>query len=283
MAVNVNRLQMLNELAAGVGSAQQNSANSIMAQNLIGQAAAQPGGPPPGAAGQIAASLTGAQAGGAVQAQQAATQSTAQQVSLAQGNQQLADSQLLHSMKLNTAKSLNSQMNAFSNLGRGLKEELFDRTMTFERGEQGRKFSNERQLADWAVTSAENQEAAMSRLQKLDQAHQQSIYAMTAAVKRLEAELNREYAQGEQALDQASKQRIQETATALREAIAKKEREAKNKAMRNQGMGQLIGTGVGIAAVSIATGGTATLPALAAAGSLGGGVGGGTGLLAGGL
>jgi hypothetical protein len=81
------------------------------------------------------------------------------------------------------------QREDISKLGRDVKSELFDKNMAFEKDELGRKFNNERQLADYAVASAKSDIELGQRMQAMQQAAQKDIIVLEAAQRALAQEL----------------------------------------------------------------------------------------------
>lgn len=119
------------------------------------------------------------------------------------------------------------QREGLAKLGQDVKQRLFDDRLRFERDEAGRKFSNERQLSDWAVATAGSQEALRDRMQQIEQATQRELVVMKAAAARLEQSIKQNFADSERELDQASKARIiQMKADLDREIEAKSARAA---------------------------------------------------------
>ena len=85
----------------------------------------------------------------------------------------------------------NSQRKQLADLGGDVKQQLFDSRLQFAKDEGGRKFTNERQLADFAITSAKNKMEAAAKLQKIEQAGKMAAQLAAAAHNKVVEELAR--------------------------------------------------------------------------------------------
>lgn len=150
----------------------------------------------------------------------------------------------------------NKQREDLSKLGRDVKQQLFDSRLQFERDDMGRKFSNERQMADWAVATANSREELAGRLQTIQQASERELILLRAAHAKLSQALQQGFDDEKRELDQASKGR-------MIQAKADLERQIEAKAARGAAMGNIIS---GIASGAVA-GFMAGGPAGAAAGA----------------
>lgn len=148
------------------------------------------------------------------------------------------------------------------------KKELYDKQMKFQKDEQGRTVLNERQLADYARVSAQNEQQYAQYAQSAQQINQRNLQAMENAYNLVKEDLVQKYAQAEQAKDQTT---MREIAQMRIDADARIQQE-RNRADNNSAAWGAGGSVLGTAAGAVATGGN---PAGAkAGGALGGALGG---------
>lgn len=158
------------------------------------------------------------------------------------------------------------QREDLNRLGNDVKQKLFDSNMQFEKSERGRKFTNERQLLDYAVANTKDNIELQNTLREMQQAADKDMIMMEAATNKLRQALAQGYAGKKQKLDQATKERI-------KRAIEANEKAMRDKASKAKARGQMI-TGVFTVAGAV-VGGIYGGPAGASAGaSLGGAAGG---------
>lgn len=158
----------------------------------------------------------------------------------------LAKQAFLNSMGISVDRSLTvlstEQAKAVDALGRDVKAKLFDSRMSFEGNEAQRKFANERQLMDFAVASAKNEEDLKNKLQLMEQAGKKELIMMEAAYQKISAALERGFLDNERELDQATKVKLQEMKAAADRARKRKARNAANRRMIVGGV--IMGAGV---------------------------------------
>lgn len=147
----------------------------------------------------------------------------------------LAKQAFLNSIGISVDRSLTvlstEQAKAVDALGRDVKAKLFDSRMSFEGTEAQRKFANERQLMDFAVASAKNEEDLKNKLQLMEQAGKKELIMMEAAYQKISAALERGFLDNERELDQATKVKLQEMKAAADRARKRKARNAANQRM----------------------------------------------------
>jgi len=152
------------------------------------------------------------------------------------------------------------QREDLASMGAFMKQQIFDSRLQFSIKEGKRKFSNERQLADYAILSAENEIQLNEHLRSMQQAHDKEMILLEAAHNKLVQQRKQEFAKQEQDRDQA----LVRDLTIKRNAIrAKMRRKQANRAMWTNSIkgAAIIATAV---AVTVASGGT-TAPAAAVA------------------
>ncbi len=151
-------------------------------------------------------------------------------------------------------------------LGSDIKQQIFDGRLQFAKDEQGRKFTNERQLADFALSSTQNAHELANKLQSMQQAADRDVKLAQAAHNRIV-----------EALKQGSLDRQRELTQQQREELARMKIEA-DKAIRKR-KAKAANTGAiitGVATIAGAVGGGILAgPAGAAVGAQAGGAAGG--------
>ena len=160
------------------------------------------------------------------------------------------------------------QRQDLARLGNGIKEELLDSRLAFESDEAGRKFSNTRQLADYAISSAKSDIEAKDKMQSILNAAKTQELMMGALRDRLATIQQQGFVERQGDLDAQSAIKVAN----LRADAEKRAQKAKSDAANRQSMwssaGSLIGVGAAIA-LAPATGGVSL--AAVGAGAAGGG------------
>jgi hypothetical protein len=225
------------------------TARQIMLQNQLGATQLQPGQPIQTAA-QMAQTIAPqvAEVAGQQAAQQTAS-SQAQVTQLEQQYQSKLEMDRRHQIELASVraqKTVDDRKNQLASMGSDLKQKLFDDTMQFENSELGRKMTNDRQLQDWAILSAQNEQEARDKLQIMQLVAERKIKLLATAEQRLLDAAKRGWLSKEQVLDQAAKEELVRKAQDLRNKIMKEQAKAKNRAMMFQGAGMIIGGIAGI-------------------------------------
>lgn len=121
------------------------------------------------------------------------------------------------------------QREDLAKLGRDVKAKLFDDRLTFEGTAQDRKFTSDRQMADYMVASAKSSEDLQNKAQIMTQNYERKAQLYDQAYKVASAELDRQLKKAEQSKDQVSKKKIIEIKMAFDKEVADKKRDASNK------------------------------------------------------
>lgn len=175
------------------------------------------------------------------------------------------------------------------------KQEMYDSRRQFAEDELGRKFTNERQLADYALLRSKSQEDWLQYQQQTDKLNQRNMQLLQAAQQKLSSQLEYENKAVNQLKDQALKKNLtaQQQAAAqkmlqeklqLRNALAqkqyalaaslqKKQADAANRHAKNAAIGTVAGAVIGGALGSVVPGLGTVLGASVGA-SVGGALGG---------
>lgn len=231
------------------------------------------------AIGQQAAAAKG-QAG--LQAQQQGAQQAQKLGQLAITQEQQDQQVKLQARQLDLAKRarVNSQM--LNNLDSSLKTKLTDEQFQFQKDELGRTLFNERQLMDYKIQTAKSDLDMRDFEDKFRQASQRRMLLLKAAQAKIEQEMQQSFAQGQQKLDQASREKLARAAWELKEKLRREQAEQANRASMFSAGGTLLGGAIGIAATVLTAGAAAPLTpaAIAAGGMLGASIGQGLGTVA---
>jgi len=107
-------------------------------------------------------------------------------------------------------------------LGGYIKQQVFDSRLQFDISEGERRFSNTRQLADFAVLQAENQIDLDNKMRVMKQSYEKESIILKAAQAKIEQRLKYEFQKAEQDKDQALVKELYEKKRALDEEIRRK-------------------------------------------------------------
>jgi len=153
-----------------------------------------------------------------------------------------------------------AQREQLAELGSDVKQQLFDSRLQFAKDEGGRRFTNERQLADFAVSSAQNKIDLANKLGALQNAADRDMKLATTAHNRIVEALKNGSLDRQREMTQAQKMELENMRQAAERAMRRKKARAANT--------RAIITGAATIAVVVATGGTAGA-AIAAGGASG--------------
>jgi hypothetical protein len=135
--------------------------------------------------------------------------------------------------------------NRLASLSTDAKNKILDKQLEFKRDQNNQTYLNERQLADWAIMNAKNEQEFLSYQQQMEQASQRKIQTLEAAYKKIKQTLEHGYIGNKQQMDNDTKLRMKQAANALEEKIQKEYSDfAVRKAMFSAG-GAVVGAVVG--------------------------------------
>jgi len=137
------------------------------------------------------------------------------------------------------------QREDLSQLGTFVRQQVFDSRLQFKIEEGKRAFSNERQLADFAVATAISEQQLQTRMRAMSQAYEKEMIMINAAQQKIMQQLEIEFKKSEQEKNQALIKKLQERRNAL---IEKQKRKQANSNM----FVNIISEGSGIAAATFA-------------------------------
>lgn len=137
------------------------------------------------------------------------------------------------------------QRDDLANLGRDVKQKLFDDRLTFAQDEAGRKFTNDRQLADYDVANAKSKDELQDKLQQVNEAQQRKAYMVDAAFAKVGQQLDQQYQTAVTNQDNATKARLAELKRLWE--IEKQKRERQAGAMSAAVSGAMSGAAAGTA------------------------------------
>lgn len=249
MAVDTTRGRQLQQLAQSLPGANQKvqqglgAARQMQLQETVKQLA------PEQATAQTAQKLGAQMTQAAGEAQLAGAQQVQnQQVQLGQlGLQQRAAEQREKGFEqgVQLSKQQMAIGNKLSQIDRKLKNELLDKQMKFEKDQAGRTLFNERQLLDWAVVNARNEEEFKNyqyEAQKQQERKMKLLNRMNAVATKA---LEQGYIAHNKPLNQQSQLLIAQIKSGSEAASNKAAAKARQKAMMWQQGGQAVGTGIG--------------------------------------
>jgi hypothetical protein len=251
---------------------QQQLAESQRIMSMQQQQAASPG-MTPIQQRQLAAQQTAQQTQGLLQPQAQASTAAVGLSQKASEQEQAATQQAMNEQRFSLGKKQRDLQRKLEGISSQLKNELFDKQMSFSKDELGRTQWNERQLADWKLATAKNDEEFRDYQQHVEQLSQKKMMLLKAAQAKIAQEQKQLWESGEQEKNQAQSQRLAQAKVDADNKLRKQEAKAKNRAAMYRGIGQVVGAVAG--AVIGIPGGPAGIAAGASAGaSVGGALGG---------
>jgi hypothetical protein len=247
------RIQNLNKLAAAIPMANQQIASGMQQaretqlQQTIGQMT-----PEQAATPRLAQSM-GAQQAAQASAIQLGAQQKTQQSAVVAGQQAIVQDKIQKQQELFTRSQALSQKNRYlenelARISQSAKDKLLDQQLSFKRDELGRTVWNERQLADYKIATAKDEEDFRNYQQEASNLSERRMKMLQMAQRKLEQVLEQGYISTNQKLDQASRLKIVETVAALKRKQARESaRQSSNMGMWS-GAGTIVGAGIGFVA-----------------------------------
>lgn len=243
------RIQNLNKLAAAIPMANQQIASGMQQaretqlQQTIGQMT-----PEQAATPRLAQSM-GAQQAAQASAIQLGAQQKTQQSAVVAGQQAIVQDKIQKQQELFTRSQALSQKNRYlenelARISQSAKDKLLDQQLSFKRDELGRTVWNERQLADYKIATAKDEEDFRNYQQEASNLSERRMKMLTMAQKKLEQILEQGYISNTQKLNQASRLKIVETVAEL------KRKQARESARQSSNMGMWAGAGTVVGAVA---------------------------------
>lgn len=253
------------------------AANTMQLQKQVGAAAATGQQMTPKAIESGGAQLTGQQAQAGIQAQQ---QTVQQEEKLAQTGLQASaqtNQQDLFTRNLAVQKTQRQNEAAIFGLNQNLKSRLLDDQLSFQRDELGRTQFNERQLMDYSLVKAKNQEDFANYQQQVSQLSQRKMQALKTAQAKIEQSLQEQYTKSQTTQNNALTQQLVKAKMDNDLKMKQNQAEAANRAAMFGAAGSIAGVaiGAGVGTLLAPVGGTAL--GAAAGASIGGALGSGVG------
>lgn len=118
------------------------------------------------------------------------------------------------------------QREDLSKLGNLTRQQLFDSRLQFAGDENQRKFTNMRQLADYATAASASDEQLKGRLQIMQEAYEMESIVLEAANKKITQQLELEMRRAEQSKDNALALELAQRKAALERKMARKRAQA---------------------------------------------------------
>lgn len=269
MAVNLEtpKTKALKKLAGQFPGQAQEQINQSMAANTS-QLQASIGAAPSGitdvskAAQQVGGQMAAAQveAGQQVQQQLGGQAMTVGQLGMASGN--IQGKKVLSEQESQANKKAIDFADRLSKLDSNMKTKLLDDQLAFNKDNRGKILFNERQMLDLAAINAKDQADFQRMAQAAEQASKRQIYMWQTVARKINEEMVRNQAKGEQRLNQNAQRQMIE----MKRVAEENARKAANKAKNRMAAWKTGGTMVGMIAGGVVGG-----PAGASAGGQVGG------------
>lgn len=163
------------------------------------------------------------------------------------------------------------QRQDLAKLGGDVKGKLFDARLKFERDEAGRKFSNDRQLADWKISQSKSAVDMQDFINEYKFKSEMKVALLKASAARLQQDLDNGYLMEKLTLDHENDTKIQNEITAMNQKAAREAAGHQERIRAWQAGGTIVGGviggvfGVGVGAVGGAAIGGALGTAIGAA------------------
>lgn len=168
-----------------------------------------------------------------------------------------------------------NQREDLARIGLDVKAKLLDSRLRFETDEMGRKFTNERQMADYIAASARDKQDFNTKMSQMKQGYDRKILLLKQSQAQIAAALERGFLKEQDDLDFEAKKDLARLSAEMKDKIRREQAKARNRQAMFQAGGTILG-----AAVGTAIGPGAGTAAGATAGAA---IGGGLGSLAGSL
>jgi len=244
------RIGQLNKLATAIPMANQQIASGMQQARETQLQAAIGGLTPEQAAQPRLAQAVGAQQAAAAAQIQTQAQQKIQQQAITAGQQAITNEKIKKQQELFTRSQALSQKgryleNELARISQSAKDKLLDQQLSFKRDELGRTVWNERQLADYKIATAKDDEDFRNYQQEVTNLSERRMKMLLVAQKKLEQILEQGYLSTNQKLDQASRLKIAENLAELKRKQAREAARQANTMAMWSGGGAILGAAAG--------------------------------------
>lgn len=266
------RIQQLKALQSSLPVANQKVAQGLQSAqdiNLKQSIKAATPGAGPGAAQSLGAAQTAAKGQPLIQAAQQTAKQTGQVAQMGLAETGMQAQQELGAAQRNVSGKQREYSDRLSKLGNELKDNLLDQNLEIRKDARGQALLNDRQLADYALSTATSQEELKNYAQAMEQASSREMQMLEQAYNLITQQLTQMASKGELQMNQEQTMRLAQQKQALEQEIARKQRKAANKAGIIGGAFTIAGAAIGAAY----TGGAGAPVGAAVGAQVGGGLG----------
>lgn len=165
------------------------------------------------------------------------------------------------------------QRKQLESLGGDVKTKILDSRLQFERDDMGRKFTNDRQLADYVTANVKSDIEFKAHAREIEQASDRKLQLMEIAERRLSQSTQQDWQGSEAHLNNENRARIARLAADMRAKIAKEQSASKGRMAMWQAGGMIVGAIVGGVIGTFAAPGVGTVAGASAGASVGGAAG----------
>ena len=133
------------------------------------------------------------------------------------------------------------QREQLTRLGGDVKDKILDSRLRFERDDMGRKFTNDRQLADYNLSNAKTEVEFKDKMREMQQVRERKIQILEVAERKMREAVERGFLSNQQRLDGESRMKIIKAAADIREKIREETARANNIQQGFMAAGGIIG------------------------------------------
>jgi hypothetical protein len=159
------------------------------------------------------------------------------------------------------------------NLDSRLKQDIYDKQLQFKEDEIGNTMFDERQLLDYKIATAKDDNDLLAYEQQVEQASRKKQVMLDVALRRIKQELANDLQGETSSLSREQRIALGQKAQALQDKIRKEQNKSKNRAAMFQAGGQILGAVAGAVVGTVLFPGVGTAAGATAGAAIGSGAG----------
>jgi hypothetical protein len=170
-------------------------------------------------------------------------------------------------------KTLFEAERRLENLDSQLKQDIYDKQLKFREDEIGNTMFDERQLLDYKIATAKDDNDLLAYEQQVEQASRKKQVMLDVALKRIKQELANDLQSETTKLGNEQRVILAQKAQALQNKLKKEQNKSKNRAAMFQAGGQILGAVAGAVVGTVLFPGVGTAAGASAGAAIGSGAG----------